>query len=184
MKQFKYRIWLVLHGLKFLLLIIVGRVPSHIVRRGLYRAVGMKIASNSVIYMGAEIRHPKGIEIGEGCVVGHGAIIDGRRGVRIGRNVNFSTGVWIWTVQHDFRSPTFQDVGGMVTIHDHAWISCRAVILPGVTIGEGAVVAAGAVVTSDVAPYVVVGGIPAKKICDRPRDIAYFLGDSPPIPFV
>lgn len=180
----KYRIWLLLHGFKFLLLILTGRVPSHTLRRLLYRAFGMQIGERTVIYMGAEVRHPANIRIGPGSIVGHRAILDGRHGITIGRNVNFSTGVWIWTVQHDPSSPTFDDVGGPVVIGDHAWISCRTVILPGVTIGEGAVVAAGAVVTKDVAPYTIVGGVPAKPIGERPREIAYELGRGAPIPFI
>ena len=179
-----FRIWLLLHGFKFLLLLVIGLLPAHWLRRTAYRAMGLKLGSKAVIYMGAEIRHPAAIEIGEGSIIGHRAILDGRGGLRIGRNVNFSTGVWIWTVQHDFRSPTFADVSGPVTIGDHAWLSCRVVVLPGVNIGEGAVVAAGAVVTNDVPPYTVVGGVPARKIAERPRDIRYDLGSAPPIPFV
>ncbi|WP_275540752.1 acyltransferase [Sulfuriferula thiophila] len=184
MKSIKLRIWLILHGAKYLMLLYVGKIPSHFIRKAIYSSVGMRIGRATAIYSGAEIRRPECIEIGEGTIIGHHAILDGRLGINIGRNVNFSTGVWIWTVQHDYRDPHFGDAGGAVTIGDNAWISCRVTILPGVTIGEGAVVAAGAVVTQNVEPYTVVGGIPAKKIGERPRDIRYFLGDASPIPFV
>ena len=56
-------------------------------------------------------------------------------------------------------------------IGDRAWLGSRALVLPGVTIGEGAVVAAGAVVTSDVPAYAVVGGVPARAIGARPREL-------------
>jgi acetyltransferase-like isoleucine patch superfamily enzyme len=184
MTQIKYRVWLFLHGLKFLWILLVGRIPSHAARKWMYRSLGMKIGRRTSIYMGGEIRHPAAISIGDNTIIGHGVILDGRHGISIGNNVNFSTGVWIWTVQHDHTDPGFRDVGGPVVIGDHAWISCRTVILPGITIGEGAVVAAGAVVTKDVAPYTVVGGVPAKKIADRPRELKYCLGDGLPIPFV
>jgi acetyltransferase-like isoleucine patch superfamily enzyme len=184
MKYLKYRVWLILHGFKFWVLLLIGHVPSHLARKMLYRRLGMSIGKRSSVYMGAEIRHPAAITVGDDTIIGHDAILDGRHGIRIGNNVNFSTGVWIWTVQHNHNDPFFGDVGGPVVIGDHAWISCRTVILPGVTIGEGAVVAAGAVVTKDVQPYTVVGGVPAKKIADRPRDIRYCLGDGLPIPFV
>jgi acetyltransferase-like isoleucine patch superfamily enzyme len=184
MKNIKYKIWLHLHGLKFLALLLVGKTPSHAARRAMYKAFGMNLGANSYIYMGAEVRHPAAIKIGSGSIIGHSAILDGRHGITIGSNVNMSTGVWIWTVQHDFRDPNFGDVGGPVVIEDNAWVSCRVVILPGIRIGEGAVVAAGSVVTKDVAPYTVVGGVPAKFITDRPKDIKYFLGNSDPIPFV
>ena len=136
---------------------------------------GMKLGRRSIIYGGAEVRHARMITIGDGSIVGNGAILDGRLGITIGRNVNFSTGVWIWTVQHDYRSPDFGDQGGAVTIGDYAWISCPAVILPGVSIGEGAVVAAGAIVTKDVPPYAVVGGVPARILGERPRGLHYDL---------
>ena len=84
-------------------------------------------------------------------------------------------GVWIWTMEHDPQDSYYGVKGGAVTIEDYAWISCRVVILPGVTIGKGAVVAAGAVVTKDVAPYTIVGGVPAKKIGTRTKDLRYQL---------
>jgi acetyltransferase-like isoleucine patch superfamily enzyme len=78
-------------------------------------------------------------------------------------------------MEHDPQSGTYTTQGGPVVIEDYAWVSCRVVILPGVTIGRGAVVAAGSVVTKDVAPYTIVGGVPAKKIGDRNRDLTYTL---------
>ena len=184
MVNFKYRIWLVLHGLKYLFLFAIGKVPSHLIRAFLYRALGLRLGRRAVIYSGAEIRHPRLIDIGNSSIIGHNAILDGRKGIRIGSNVNLSTGVWIWTVQHDYQDPDFADVGAPVEIQDYVWISCRVIILPGVIIGEGAVVAAGAVVTKSVPPYTIVGGVPAKKIGDRPRGQRYDLGASLPIPFV
>ncbi len=66
-----------------------------------------------------------------------------------------------------------------MTIGDRVWIAYRAVILPGVTIGEGAVVAAGAVVSRDVAPYTIVAGNPAQPVGTRSRDLDYRLDYSP-----
>lgn len=163
---------------------MTGRIPSHRIRCALYRFFGMRMGRRAVVYGGAEVRRPEWIEIGDGSIVGNEAILDGRLGIRIGRNVNMSTGVWIWTVQHDYRDSGFADVGGPVVIKDHAWISCRVVILPGVTIGEGAVVGAGSVVTKDVEDFAVVGGVPAKRIGERPRNIKYDLGAGDHIPFI
>jgi maltose O-acetyltransferase len=62
---------------------------------------------------------------------------------------------------------------GKIVIEDNAWIAMRAILLPGVTVGEGAYVAAAALVNRDVEPYTLVGGVPARKIRDRSRDIEY-----------
>lgn len=163
-------------GLRFTLGIWCGLVPSQRIRRFLYtRVFGMQLGKTAIIYGGAEIRMPWRIVVGEHTSIGHRAILDGRMGLRIGNNVNLSTGVWIWTLQHDPQSPSFATTGDQVVIEDYAWISCRVVILPGVTIGRGAVVAAGAVVTKDVPPYAIVGGVPAKVIGERTSNLAYEL---------
>lgn len=166
----------IIHGYCRWISIWVGRVPCHIFRDFIYRNVfKMKIDKKVVIYGGSEIRFPYNISIGEGTIVGDDSKLDGRYGIKIGKNVNFSTGVWIWTAQHDPQDAEFSCAGacGSVTIGDRAWISCRAIILPGVTIGEGAVIAAGAVVTKDVESYSIYGGIPAKKIGERNKNLTY-----------
>lgn len=160
----------------WIILSIVSKIPSHIIRNNLLKLFDMKI-DNSIIYSGFHIRKPSRINIGEGSIIGHGVTLDGRNGITIGKNVNFSSEVMIWTMQHDYNDKHFCASGGPVVICDHVWISVRAIILPNVTIGEGAVIAAGAVVTKDVPPYTVVGGIPAKKIAIRNKDINYKIND-------
>jgi len=87
-------------------------------------------------------------------------------------------------MQHDHRSPTFEASGGEVRIGKNSWISSRATILPGVEIGEGCIVAAGAVVTKSFPPYTIIGGVPGKKIGTRKVEIRYKLGDSKPTSFI
>lgn len=103
----------------------------------------------------------------------HHCILDGRKGLVIGDHVNLSSEVMIWTLQHDMNDSGFKAVGGPVEIGDYAWVSARAIILPGRKIGKGAVVAAGSVVTKDVEDYAIVGGVPAKKIGERNRSLEY-----------
>lgn len=167
----------ILIPLEFLILRAAGFFPSHYVRLLIYRLFGMQIGRGSHIYMGAEIRGPRRIKIGNGCSIGHNAILDGRYHLTIGNNVNISTGVWIWTRSHDINSPVFAGTRAPVVIEDYVWLSCRSIVLQGVTIGEGAVVAAGALVTKDVEPYTVVGGVPAEKIGERSRELKYELSD-------
>lgn len=171
-------------GLTWLGLKCIGHVPSHTLRKFLYRIAGMQIGQRSYIYSGAEIRNAKGIRIGNDVIVGHNAILDGRCGLTIEDNVNLSTGVWIWTMQHDHNCPDFSAVGGPVVVGTHAWLSARTIVLPNLRIGQGCVVAAGAVVTKSTDEYHLYGGIPAKVIGVRSRDLRYRLGDAPATPFI
>ncbi|MDQ6821469.1 MAG: acyltransferase [Actinomycetota bacterium] len=156
-----------------------GRLPIRKLRHACYRRMGLTLGTGAIVHRGLELRAASGVRIGIGTVVGFDVILDGRRGIVIGANVNVSSEVAIWTLQHDHRDPRFGDTGGRVTIGDRAWLSFRATILPGVSVGEGAVVAAGAVVTSDVPPYAIVAGVPARVVGERsPRELSYELGAS------
>ena len=89
--------------------------------------------------------------------------------VTIGNHVNLAQGIVVTALNHNFQDTTLRiDEQGIstspVTINDDVWIGANAVILPGVTIGKHAVIAAGAVVTKDVPDYCIVGGVPAKII--------------------
>jgi len=164
----------------YLAIRLLGRVPSQGLRQSvLCRVFGARIGSGTVLYGGFEIRSPRRLEIGEQSVIGHRAVLDARGGLTIGRRVNLSSEVMIWTAQHDYRDPHFAAVFKPVRIGDYAWLGPRCIVLPGVTVGEGAVVAAGAVVTKDVAPYTVVGGVPARPIAERPRGIEYNPSEHP-----
>lgn len=154
----------------------LGKVPCHSYRIFILKHVYlMDIAEQVVIYGGFEIRAPWNISIGRGTIIGDEVKLDGRFGVRIGENVNFSTGVWIWTDEHDLNDPWFKcnDKMGTVIIKDRVWISTRTVILPKTTIGEGCVIAAGAIVTKECEPFGVYGGVPAKRISERNRNLKY-----------
>lgn len=130
------------------------------------------------MYRGFEVRSPWKLTIGAGTIVGHNALLDARMGLTIGNNVNISNEVMIWTLHHDYNSTDFAQTGQAVIIEDYVWLCSRTVILPGVTIGKGAVVAAGAVVTRNVLPYTVVGGVPAKQIATRNKDLSYDLSSA------
>lgn len=170
-----------LHGLSFLALQSVGRVPSRHARRFVYRRFGMTIGEGSVIYNRCEVREPARITIGAFAAIGDQCVLDGRGGLTIGDSVNLSTAAWVWTMQHDPQAADFGTFAAPVVIEDHAWVSSRATVLPGVTIGRGAVVAAGAVVTKSVDPFTIVGGIPARPIGQRRRDLNYRIENQLPM---
>ena len=115
------------------------------------------------------------IEIGNNTIINRQCYLDGRMGLYIGDNVSISPEVYILTLQHDPDDPYFSTKGGSVHIDDRVWIGVRAIILPGVHIGEGAVIAAGSLVNKDVAPFTIVGGIPAKPLKERSPKLFYNL---------
>src|ERR1700722_5918161 len=167
-----------------LCLLLIGYIPSHSLRKTLLRACGARIAHDVRLYHGFEVRKPQNLQIASGTVIGTGVILDARGGIFIGKNVNFSSEVAIWTAQHDPQSSTFGTKLASVRIEDNAWISFRAVILPGVTISEGAVVAAGAIVTKDVPAFSISAGVPAQVIGTRTRTLEYDLGKEAYYPFI
>lgn len=172
---------------------LTGIIPSHTIRLFLYRYLfRVKIGKDSSVHWLARFNNPAGVSIGHNTVIGNNAFLDGRykRGTRsylsdfifprvrplmIGNNVSIAGEVRIFTMQHDIDDPEFGEVEGEVVIDDYVVIGTRVAILPGARIGKGAVVASGAVVTRDVEPYSLVGGVPAHHIRYRPEDLRYTL---------
>ncbi len=132
------------------------------------------------ILRGVELRVPKNIFIAANSVVNQRVLLDGRGGeIRIGENVDIAQETNIWTLEHDVHSDYHSSAGKSVIIEDYVWIASRVTILPGVTLGRGAVVASGAVVTKDVAPMDIVAGVPAQKIGIRRSKLKYTLNYRP-----
>ena len=132
--------------------------------------------SNVTICSGVRIHGYKKLTIGDNVRIGEKTRISATGGVTIGNNVKFGPEVMIWSSNHDYYAPTAlpfgkENIAKPVVIQDNVWIAARACIIPGVTIGEGAVVAMGAVVTKDVPPCAVVGGNPAKVVKYRDVDV-------------
>lgn len=154
-----------------------GLIPSHHVRRFLYRIEGMQIGSGSTLHMGAVFYNVANIRIGKDTIVGENSVLDGRDRLIIGDHVDIASEVMIYNSEHDINSEEFDAISASVEIGDYVFIGPRAIILPGIKIGKGAVVAAGAVVTHDVAEFAIVGGIPAKVIGERKlKNPSYKLG--------
>jgi len=162
---------------KLLMLRLVGYIPSHLARNSLYRLSGIKIGKGSAIHMGANFFQPRNIEIGEDTIVGNSAFLDGRAKLVIGNHVDIASEVMVYNSEHDMESDQFEATEEDVLIEDYVFIGPRAIILPGVKIGKGAIVAAGAVVVNNVPKYTIVGGVPAKYIGDRVnKNLKYKLG--------
>jgi maltose O-acetyltransferase len=141
-----------------------------------YRGLGLSIGKHSNIMMWTHVQGAASIRIGHNTVINPHCDLDGRGGLTVGNNVNISAHTIVIAGTHDIDD--VRDFAGSiapVTIDDYAWVCARATILPGVTVGRGAVIAAGSVVTKSVPPYTVVAGSPAKKIRERRTDLSYTL---------
>lgn len=164
----------------------VSYIPSHHIRDWIYKNIYLvKMAPNSIIYFGAEIRGSYNLKIGKGAIIGDKAVLDARvGGIEIGENVQLGSFVKLWTDSHDMNDPYFRGTPGKrgpIKIGNRAWLGPNVTVIHSVTIGEGAVIAAGSVVTKDVEPYAVMGGIPARKFGERSHDLRYeFSGDYVP----
>lgn len=159
------RIKNLLLDLELYLLYLVGFVPSHTFRKLIYTICGMHISGN--IHMWARFFNPSNIIIGTDTIVGDHVFLDGRAKITIGNHVDIASEVMIYNSEHDLESPEFTAREEPVSIGDYVFIGPRAIILPGVSVGKGAVIAAGAVVTKNVADFAIVGGVPAKVIGER-----------------
>lgn len=149
------------------ILTCAGHFPSHLFRLFMYQMGGMKIGKGTRIHMWARFYKPEGITIGDDTIIGDHVFLDGRAPLTIGNHVNIASQLMVYNSQHDIDAEDFHAVNGPVTIEDYVFIGPRVTILPNTTIGKGAVIAAGAVVTKDVAPFTVVGGVPAQFIKER-----------------
>jgi acetyltransferase-like isoleucine patch superfamily enzyme len=137
---------------------------------------GIEIGPRTIVMHGAVLHvynfrnmpHSR-IKIGGDCLIGEYSVIRGQGGVQIGDRVYTSPFTQIIAVNHVFDDPNRPFVEQGITaegiiIEDDVWLGAGAIITDGVRVGKGAVVAAGAVVTKDVPPHTVVGGVPAKPI--------------------
>lgn len=159
-----YNYWL---DFELMVLRCVGYVPFHSLRKLFYKLAGIKLGKGATIHMWANFFQPRNIEIGEGTRVGDHAFLDGRARLKIGQQVDIASYVMIYNSEHNLDSDDFSAIEEPVEIGDYSFIGPRVIILPGVKIGTGAVVAAGAVVTKDVPDFAIVGGVPAQKIGER-----------------
>ena len=151
-------------------------VEGFVLRYLLYRALFERLDGFCYVYPGARLSHTYGIRAGRNLMINAGAFIYGRGGLSFGDHVMIGPNVVIVSSQHRFDDPRIEMVfqghqAAFVTIGSDVWIGANAVILPGVTVADGTVVSAGAVVTRDTEPYSIVGGVPAAKIGMRPREV-------------
>jgi maltose O-acetyltransferase len=166
---------------------VVNRIPSFTVRTMWYRRVlGLDIGRGSGIHLGCKIWfygpgqiRRAGVRIGRNVRVNRDCTLDVREGLVIGDDASISAEVFVLGAAGRVDGGRSREESRPVVIEEHAWIGVRAVLMPGVKIGRGAVVGAGAVVTRDVAPLAVVFGNPARAVGTRTEDDLAYALDGP-----
>lgn len=153
--------------------VFVNKIPSRHIRKWWLQLFGAHIGKGTFPSRRVEVLLPMGLTLGNNVGIGWFAELDARGGITIGDNSVIASHVKIITGSHDIQDPNFTANFAPVKIGERCWIGTSALILEGVTIGDGAVVAAGAVVTKDVEPYTVVGGVPAREIKKRSKNLKY-----------
>lgn len=162
----------ILYGIKWnLSTSIIPSIPSQTIRNWGLRKMGVKMSRNVKFYSGFSIRNPKSLIIEDGVSIGPKVLLDARCGLTIKRNAVIAYDAIIWTLNHDYNDVNFCGKGAPVEVGAFAWVCSRSIIMPGIKIGEGAIIASGAIVTHDVPPYSIVAGIPAKIIGKREHNI-------------
>ena len=144
-------------------------LPFSSIRSFVLRLFGAKVGFGVVLKPGMRVKYPWFLSIGDHSWIGEDVWIDNLAKVAIGTNACISQGVYLCTGSHDWSDPSFGLLVQAITVEDGAWIGARAVICPGVTIAECAVVAAGSVVTKDVPADEIHAGNPARFL--RKREI-------------
>ncbi|WP_146078142.1 DapH/DapD/GlmU-related protein [Subtercola sp. Z020] len=153
--------------------IVLTFVPSHTVRLGALRLWGASIGEGSTVSRGTTVFDIGRIVIGRDCSIGFRCLLDARGTITLGDNVVLASDTQIITGTHIIDSDTFDAEFSPVVIDSFAWVASRCTILPGVSIGRGAVVGACSLVRSDVAAMDVAAGVPATKRGERSSSLAY-----------
>lgn len=149
-----------------------GDICPPLIRNLIFRLFLKEFGKGSMIDYRTYIRYPSHVRIGEHTAINRGCRLIASYHfkdveISIGNHVAVAPEVCFLAAGHDYTQLNLPDTAASIVVGDHVWIGARSVILQGVTIGEGAVIAAGSVVTRDIPPYTVAAGVPAKVKKER-----------------
>lgn len=154
------------------IILFFNNIMPPFIRNIILRFMFNEMGKNVYIDYGVYFRFTNKINIGHDVTIGRGSKIfpsfhAKNAKIIIGNNVRIAPEVLLIGAGHDYRLLNLPDMGITIDIKDNVWIGARSIIMHGVTVGEGCVVASGSVVTQDIPPYMIVGGVPAKIIKKR-----------------
>jgi acetyltransferase-like isoleucine patch superfamily enzyme len=158
---------------------VVCHVPVRSLRMAWLRASGATLGEGAAVFWGTTVFNARDLVIGARSVVSFRCVLDARGGLRIGEDVVVASDVQLITGGHDVDDPGFAAFFRPVEVGNRVWLTSRATVLAGVRIGDGAVVAACALVTEDVPAFAVVGGVPARVVRERSSELTYRIGRHP-----
>lgn len=170
-KQFIWRLEYSITGTKILKFLII--TPSILIKKILwiwgrlrFSALVRQRGLGCVCHWTVDLKYPDNLTLGNGVVIGVNASIGAHSPIKIGNKVRISREVQIETAGLDFSStsPPYRHQSKPIIIEDGVWLGARCMVLGGVRIGANSVIAAGSIVTRDIAPRTLVAGIPAKVV--------------------
>lgn len=143
-----------------------------VIRTGVFKLILKRCGRNVFIDYGVYFRFPGKIEIGDEVTIGrycafYPSFFQKTSTIRIQDNVRIGPSVTFLAAGHDHRFMHLPDTGGSILIEKNVWIGANVTILSDISIGEGAVIAAGSLVNIDIQPYTVVAGVPARNVKQR-----------------
>jgi putative colanic acid biosynthesis acetyltransferase WcaF len=150
-------------------LLIRSALPGSTHRRIILRMFGARIGKGAAIKPGVRVKFPWRLMVGDFSWIGEDVWIDNLTDVTIGSHCCVSQTAYLCTGSHDWASPDFKLIVRPIHIGNHAWVAARGVVGPGVTLGEGSVLTIGSVATSNLQPWSIHSGVPAKIIKARKR---------------
>jgi acetyltransferase-like isoleucine patch superfamily enzyme len=165
--------WLKAFAIEYMVNDVLPHIPFWTIRRAYLKMLKMGIGKGSFVMKKNYFMNPNKLSLGQYSHINRDCILDARGGIIIGNCVSISHRVNLMTGSHDVHSKMMLGVFKSINIDDYVWIGVGATILQGVTIGRGAVICAGAVVTKNIEPYDIAAGVPAKVIGKRRNDFDY-----------
>lgn len=141
-------------------------------RKVIFQLLLKRYDKSSIIDYKTYIRYPSHVKIGSRTTINRGCCLFASHyhkdvEISIGNHVAVGPGTYFLAAGHDYRTRDLADTAESIYVEDDVWIGARSIILQGVTIGKGAVIAAGSVVTRNVPPYTIAAGVPARVIKER-----------------
>ena len=143
--------------------------PLHAWRCFLLRLFGAQRGPHCHIYPSARIWAPWNLRCAEQATIAEDVVVYNPAPLSLGSHAIVSQQAYLCGATHDYDSPAFPLISFPSTLGDYSWVCARAVVMPGVNLGEGAILALGAVATRDLEPWMVYGGVPARKLKPRKR---------------